>query len=988
MKNTILKGSAGLIILLLLGGTFWLLRDGFLLNPFQADLPFEYPGFAAADAGNTYLIDRSLKRIVKTNADGELAWTIQGGSRSPGTFFFADELTIDDKGFVYVLNRVPDAPGFYTVLTQILRFKPDGTFDQVIAEKAYGLDERLPTLVQRGQWHSLQTSGDQIRWFDSNAKNLILHGGRAGSITETVIIPDYPADLMVPSAAVLPDGGTVVVTKQGRITRIDAGSQTNLYDASGSESTSVPWKIRAFENRLFFTDLARNGVAELLADGTAPLRFSTNEATSYSLSSGQEVLATTGDAGPKFFRPEGTSVAAPESARYSLATGTLHLGLWLLLAAVLVVLVFLGRLVYVEGFKRVIPPFLKTVAGVILLTAIVGGLVSTMILNNFSQRYSTEVLNKITQLVHLVPRIIDADHFTAVTEPSQFGGPEYLALRQQIIGAIYGDKSQENQGLYFALHRVSGSNLSTFMYLNGDTTIHHPFSYLNDPEGPYQKALKGETVAQYALDAWGSWMYSTGPIRDKAGTIVGVFEMGGDLYSFTQENNRLIQNLLVSILTVLVIFLLVLVELTFLQDQLRKRSLEQVLADQGLKPRRIEDVFHRVFLVRSVTGLFFVAASVSLLFLPLMMKGFYQPLWGLPENVVYGLPVSLRLFFFGLGTVLGGNLTRRWGWRPVFLAGLAVSALGLIVAALSADMTMFLISSIAIGLGAGFGMIGMRSLVNAEADPDTKATAYSHFYAGIIAGTNVGVIVGSALADMIGFANVFWLALALTVSTLFIVLKLFPKPAKVSPPAAGDLRIGQALGMFFANPAVGRFALLIILPVYVASMVLYFFLPVFAQEQGVNNADIGRIFLLNGLVVVYLGPALSQFLQSKLGIRRSLLTSSVLWTLSLLPFVITGSLAGLVATVILMGIAEGVAAVAQNEHLLSLPVSGTVGNDRAAGFFEVVAKIGETAAPILIGFAMLLGPQWGIGLVTGVLALALVVFWITDKTAQPREARS
>jgi len=355
--------------------------------------------------------------------------------------------------------------------------------------------------------------------------------------------------------------------------------------------------------------------------------------------------------------------------------------------------------------------------------------------------------------------------------------------------------------------------------------------------------------------------------------------------------------------------------------------------------------------------------------------------------VVYALPVSLRLFFFGLGTVVGGNLTRRWGWRPVFLGGLAWSAAGLAGAALSTEMGLFLASSVVIGLGAGLAMIGLRALVNAEADEGVKAPAYGHFYAGIIAGTNVGVILGSGLADLVGFSNVFWLALVLTGASLWLVLHLFPHPAPARPAQGGDLGLGQAIGLFFRNPAVLRFTVLVVLPVYVASMVLYFFLPVFAQAQGVSNADIGRIFLLNGLLVVYLGPPLSRVVQGRLG-RRALPLSSLVWALALVPFVVTGSLGGLVATVVLMGVAEGLAAVAQNEHLLALPAAQAVGSDRAAGFFEVVAKVGETGAPLLIGFAMLLGPRWGIAVVAAFLGLTLVLFVLAEGWARRREVRS
>ncbi len=140
----------------------------------------------------------------------------------------------------------------------------------------------------------------------------------------------------------------------------------------------------------------------------------------------------------------------------------------------------------------------------------------------------------------------------------------------------------------------------------------------------------------------------------------------------------------------------------------------------------------------------------------------------------------------------------------------------------------------------------------------------------------------------------------------------------------------------------------------------------------------GRVFLLNGLIIVISGadpqPVCSEPVWGERRGHRHLL----LWVLALVPFVLWGNLFGLILTIGLMAVAEGTAAAAQNEHLLALPVTSTLGTDRVVGYFEVVAKVGETVAPVLIGFAMLLGAQWGIALVGGALALGLILFALFD----------
>lgn len=998
MRKAILKIFASLVILGALGAALWFNLEHFALNPVETSLGFEYPSFVAADdQGRSYLIDRSLKRVSLVKASGELGWSIPGGRRDLGTFYFADEVFGDADGYLYLINRIPDAPGFYTVATEIIRYSPKGTFDRVIYRKDYPESERIPTLVQRGQLHSLRVIAGTVSWFDSSTQGLIYHAvPRDGGTVSALLVDESRADLLIPSATRLPDGTFVWTTKRGSIEALDSdGFRHSLYDAGSGlgpdGEASTPWKIQSdSKGTLFFTDLARGSIRSLDKDGKLGERVSEkllkaqgdadiSQSIYYAVSASPAgLVGTCGDFGPLLAGPGGKIRTDLGVARLPLALVALRWALWLALVLAALVFFFGLRVLYVDVLKRQVPNFAKTVAGLLVLTAAVGLLVASMILSNFSQRYSTEVLSKITQLVHLVPRLIDTDKLLAVSSPRDFGNSDYLSIRESIIDVIYADKSLKNEGLYFAIHRAHEGSLSTFMYLNGEPTIKHPFGYLNDPAGPYQASLAGQTQAQYSLDAWGSWMYATGPIKAPDGSIVGVFEMGGDLYSFTQENNRLIESLLVNILTILVLMILLLVEGTFLQEQSRKRLLQAELAAKGLTPSRPDDIFRPLFLVRPLAVLFFTSASMSLLFLPLVTKQFSEGFFGLPAEVVLGLPVSVRLAFFGVGTIMAGAFSSRAGWRSIFVLGLVLSAAGLGGAALSPNLAVFLLASVFIGLGAGFATIGMRSLINHEADDTVKADGFSNFYAGIVAGTNVGVIVGSWLADYIGYSNVFWLSLILTVATFFAFLRLFPGPIKTPPLSARNISTAKAIGLFFGNFQVFSYVLLIVLPVYFASMFLYYLMPVFAANQGSSNADIGRIFLLNGMVIIYLVPMFCGLLIRSLGARRSVYLSTFFWILGLVPFILSVNLVGLIISVLVMGIAEGTAAVAQNEYLLQLDATKKIGLDRAAGFFEVVGKIGETIAPIMIGFALLLGVQRGMVLIAGVMFIALLLFMLTN----------
>ena len=112
---------------------------------------------------------------------------------------------------------------------------------------------------------------------------------------------------------------------------------------------------------------------------------------------------------------------------------------------------------------------------------------------------------------------------------------------------------------------------------------------------------------------------------------------------------------------------------------------------------------------------------MSLLFLPLVMADMVKTLtvdssWllslGLPESVLLSLPLSVRLLFFGLGTLFAGTLTSRWGWKGVLGSGLVVALGGIVLSALSTVPETFLLASGLLGFGTGLATIGLRSVIN------------------------------------------------------------------------------------------------------------------------------------------------------------------------------------------------------------------------------------------------------------------------------------
>lgn len=956
-------------------------------KPFARSITFEYPSFASTDShGNRYIIDQSRRRVIACNKNEIVQAVIKGGSKEKESFFYANEVTSDDDGKIYVLNWVLDKSGFFMDREEIVRYTPNGLFDGVVYTRQYGEKDHTSALVQRGSIISLSVSDKYLRWFEINNRGIwsyamSLSSGKIDSIISAEI-PD--ANLLV-SSVVRKDSSTIIyATKKGKIIEQREGEEPlTRYSADyQSETLSVPWCVGCGLNGdVLFSDLEKRKIFRLReSEGMKPLLskeiiekqgITTDEYTYYRLTARSDgMLTTTNDTYVVSADSDGKIVFYADSLQLSTDIVLRNIITSGLLVVWLILLCLIVRLFYVNVMNRKIPGLLYKAAGIIVIIGVSAVIISSLIVQNFSARYQKEALNKIAQMVQIVPKVINASLLTQITEQNEFMGEDYNVIREKLLSALNYNRDEWNNSYYFVLYRVINDQLYGFMYLNGDIGIYYPMSYFEDPESIYRRAYKGEIVTEKAEDEWGSWIDGVGPVYNKQGEVVGLLEIGKDLYSFNQENSFLIREIIFDVVTMLVIFVLVMIEVTFLMDMIYRRERRLALLKSGKVLRR-EDTHSDVFFARPVTFVMLTAISMSVVFIPLMMATFYHPVPGLSKELILGLPISSEMFFFGIVSVFSGRILARKGWRFMARLGFLFTGIGLLASGFSNGMLTFLVSLGITGIGTGFFYMSMRGFINEEQSAEMRSEAFAHFYSALIVGLSIGAVIGGFIADKFGYATVFFAAFAvMLIAVVFdvaylrnVVLMQSTESKKVKA-----YSIMESARIFFSDPRIVGFFILIIVPTYVASTFLTYFFPIFAESNGVSSSDVGRLFILNGIFVIYLGPVLSRFFNKQFGPRQTMILGSALWACALAIVSLTGNMSGVIIALIIMGATEGFCVNAQNELFLGIHGSRSIGDDQAIGFFEMVGKFAETLGPILFSFALILGQAGGL------LAIAVCVF--------------
>jgi MFS family permease len=983
-----------LLLAVIAAGGLVLLPEYSLANPFAGELVYDYPVYATGDGeGSIYAIDTSLRRVTKQSAAGVNQYVLNGGVRDGSSFFYANQIAVSPGGGLFLLDELRDEKGFYVLRERILSYAPDGSYQGALFSIEYEEGHYDPSLVQRTRIIAMEPSGER----ELDVARLLPDGlelfrlelddrqlSDAANLRKRVFYPLDDAILTIADVSI-GSGEPVATLRDGRIIELDAGGNHRvLYDAAAVSrergSRIVPWELdRGPDGEIYFVDLEARAVRNLDGEiavnrdivaaeaGVEDLypydyyRMDISPAGDMYVPVDEGLVIMTADAGVRFV----TSASIRPQVRIFGA-------LWWLSALALTAALIWGLwLIYDKLLHRSLPGVLVSALAVIALVAVVGGLSTFLLIDNFNGRYTDVIFNRIHQMIQVIPLVVDGDEFAEIDSQDDFGSEEYLAIRSGLLDAFNRNRDDWNKGYYFALYRIIDDRLYGFMYMNGAIGMYHPFDWLGGTEDPgvYDLAYQGEIASEMITDISGDWIYGVGPIYNSAGEVVGLFETGTDLYTLTLENRRLIRDLVWELVTLWIVLMLLLVEITVLSSLIRERREARVPlsdADPGFSDGN---------LARPLVFLYFTAVSFSIAFLPLLSRDLYIPIAGFSRDVVIALPLSVEMALFGIATVFTGFLTQHAGWKPIFTVSLVIGAAGLLLSALSSSLWIFLGARALTGLGSGMGYIALRSFINLEGRRDKRNSAYSNFYSGMIAGINVGLVLGASLAAIVGYANVFFIGLVLmgVTAAVFAVLyrdtKYFFKAPKVS-----DMGASSAMLSLLKSPRLWMYFIMLLLPTYVAASYISFYFPLFGEAQGLSTPEIGRFMIMNGLFIVYLGPPLARFVEKRFGNYWGSVLGSVFWGIALILAGISGSMLAAAFVLILMGLTEGFAVSAQNGLFFHEKAVLAAGEDRATGYFELFGKLGETVGPMVFAAVLVLGQRNGLMLLGAIIAVMTVPY--------------
>ncbi len=349
---------------------------------------------------------------------------------------------------------------------------------------------------------------------------------------------------------------------------------------------------------------------------------------------------------------------------------------------------------------------------------------------------------------------------------------------------------------------------------------------------------------------------------------------------------------------------------------------------------------------------------------------------GLSMTVV-GTIMMVAGIFAALAHIIGGEMSDRFGRRPVILISLSIRALMYAVMAILIGFTAPVWSiAVCYFVGQAIGMMGRpaSSAIVADLSPKKKLTeAYGLLRVGVNLGWAAGPAIGGYLAISLSYSWLFGAAVLLTILAFIIVLVFLRESYKKSP----DKLDVQKTSSIWRDRSFLIFTFISLLFFLLMGQMMSTLSIYTVDVMGFSTAQYGLLLTTNGLIVVFLqypvAYKLGSFSKSKI-----LIIGSLMHALGYFIFGLSGAFVMSIVAMVIITLGEIIHAPT------SLAVVGEIApqkyRGRYMGVFGLTQILGISASSLMGGVLLDLFPSqplaiWGSIALLGIAAAAGYYLW-------------
>ncbi len=943
------------VLCLLLGGICFFFRPMFTAVPFTNTYVFDGPsGVYPGASGRLYVIDAGKKSVLITDGDGNLIRSITGGADSDTQPYYASLVAEGADGSIYVADVRYAGQGTLIRQERIFRYDADGGNGSLLYTIDYEQEDRKAPL-QYGNILSLREEEGELVFTIKTETGLAVcqMDLETGELQSTTY--DLPGQYISDADA---EPGTlrpIFTNRLGQVCTVTEGAVEVLLDEGRTS-----WMLCAEEGQIYYTDLATNTV----------LRYELESGFEEVVLEAPDIIYAVQTAGGRLYATDymGYYRLTDGEAEYvdtlAYTEPVLRYVLWgaLFLAGVLLLAVLF--LLFAPALRKPKSALFQRMAIVLGVSLCMGGLVGYITINQMIVNQNASVMEQLNLFADILVETTDLEAFQRIDSIDDYRNEDYSQVKEPLDGLA--DMTYVNDlNYYYILYAADETTIYVVMDYEDSSVAKHPV-YAWGTEGYTDVFVDGEPIEVSSdVSSYGSWSFVLKPVFDEEGQVAAVMEVGVNLDQQVQENRDLVINVVFTVLSTTLVLLMVIIETIFYAEH-RERKMS--LPESELIPSRR-------FPLRTMAFLLFLADCMQDPFVSILANRLYTPILGIPQSVGAALPLSAQVLCAALSAFACGSIIRKTGAKRMLTIGFIIQMAGFVLCGALMQYMGLLIGKMVIGIGIGALLVSLNSIAAAGRNENETAEAFTAVNAGTLAGITVGAGVGALLMYVSDFSMVYYVSALILV--IGLLMSVFGEDYRLpqAPRQRQRQRHGLEVFQFIGQRKVWSFLLLLLMPFLCAISYREYFFPLYAAEMGITESDIGRIYLICGLLVIYMGPFFTRVLVGRLGGKGTAVLASGLMIVATLLFAVVPTITAAVLGILLLSIAISFGYAAQSTYYSSLPQVQSYGESRAMGVYSLFDNGGQTLGPVLYGVALLAGYRQGI-MIVGILILALLALFL------------
>ena len=949
----------------------------FTVNPFENTEFFMVSAAKMDTDGYLYVIDNGPNRITKLDMDGRIVFYMESGEG----FTNARDLTIGTE-FLYVHDVTWRLDGLNLQSERIVAFnKNNGAYIGSLFEIEYTdatrrAEPRLRALewLDGNLWFvSMDEYGFSVKYLDGYGTSHTYH--RQLFDNASWVLQDF--SITQNEVYVLDKAGEIMVLRSGELSDFHvatSGDEISLF--------SLPLQISK-DGVLFYADIGQRSIAAIDM-GLSREFISPDLSMDYS----QRKIFYTVDAANGFvvFSGPGDVFIANHQgeivAEMSFAipgSGLLRHRVMVFAAFVIVVLSLFYFLVMAAlNLRKLKMTQMQTISLVVIIVAL---LVSVSIvpdtLSSIEEESRAEIINRLFVYTHLSQQILDTEAFENIRNPQDFNS-EYFERLSNSLRSMFNNADERDANIYSLLYRFQGDNVFPIAFRDGFFGAFH--SYGDVMEGSDIEAVIQSgglfVVNDNIVDINGVFMAVVGPVFNRYGEIIGGIETGINLNAFNEAMAGRIRFLLVNIVLAIALLIFLIIEgIDALHNFVSKKAIKQEFANFMVP----------VPYIRALGFVIAIAFNLITGFLPIYAARFNAEIWGVSPEITAALPLSVNQVLIALAALLCGRVMRQIGMKKTFFVGAAFCIAGQIINAVAPTFIVFTAGMALAGFGAGLVFSFMNIYIGSLENVEHKTTGFSLYTSATFAGVNCGILLGAILAVTIGQAEVFYVSALVWV----LVLSLFGFLSFRSMPdntAKVDVEINFKQLISFKRV---QWFLVIFLVYTTLNGFLFYFVPVFATEQGFMETEISLLFILHMVGLVLFGPQIAKKLEEKRFDHTMILASAM--TLSIIALLVVAynpNMTFVIISVFILGCSNSLGFIYFPLFFSEMGETKIYGTDKAMSIYGAVDNVGGAIGPFAFAWAITAGIGVGFTVLSAVSAVVVFKFYkIANRRKKKRERK-